>query len=37
VKHLVDLVGELDGLGGHFRSLTDLIDTSTASGRFFWL
>jgi DNA invertase Pin-like site-specific DNA recombinase len=36
VKHLVDLVGELDGLGVHFRSLTDLIDTSTASGRFFF-
>jgi hypothetical protein len=25
VKHLVDLVGELDGLGVHFRSLTDSI------------
>jgi DNA invertase Pin-like site-specific DNA recombinase len=36
VKHLVDLVGELDGLGVHFRSLTDSIDTSTASGRFFF-
>jgi DNA invertase Pin-like site-specific DNA recombinase len=36
VKHLVDLVGELDELGVHFRSLTDLIDTSTASGRFFF-
>jgi DNA invertase Pin-like site-specific DNA recombinase len=36
VKHLVDLVGELDELGVHFRSMTDLIDTSTASGRFFF-
>jgi DNA invertase Pin-like site-specific DNA recombinase len=36
VKHLVDLVGELDGLGVHFKSLTDSIDTSTASGRFFF-
>jgi DNA invertase Pin-like site-specific DNA recombinase len=36
VKHLVDLVGELDELGVHFRSLTDSIDTSTASGRFFF-
>jgi DNA invertase Pin-like site-specific DNA recombinase len=36
VKHLVDLVGELDGLGVHFRSLTDSINTSTASGRFFF-
>jgi DNA invertase Pin-like site-specific DNA recombinase len=36
VKHLVDLVGELDELGVHFRSLTDLIDTSTVSGRFFF-
>jgi DNA invertase Pin-like site-specific DNA recombinase len=32
----VDLVGELDKLGVHFRSLTDSIDTSTASGRFFF-
>jgi DNA invertase Pin-like site-specific DNA recombinase len=36
VKHLVDLVGELDELGVHFRSLTDSIDTSTVSGRFFF-
>ncbi len=36
VKHLVDLVGELAELGVHFRSLTDSIDTSTASGRFFF-
>jgi DNA invertase Pin-like site-specific DNA recombinase len=36
VKHLVDLVGELDELRVHFRSLTDSIDTSTASGRFFF-
>jgi DNA invertase Pin-like site-specific DNA recombinase len=36
VKHLVDLVGELDELGVHFRSLTDSIDTITVSGRFFF-
>jgi DNA invertase Pin-like site-specific DNA recombinase len=36
VKHLVDLVGELSGRGVHFRSLTDSIDTSTPSGRFFF-
>jgi DNA invertase Pin-like site-specific DNA recombinase len=36
VKHLVDLVGELEGQGVNFRSLTDSIDTSTASGRFFF-
>jgi DNA invertase Pin-like site-specific DNA recombinase len=36
VRHLIDLVGELDELGVHFRSLTDSIDTSTASSRFFF-
>jgi DNA invertase Pin-like site-specific DNA recombinase len=36
VKHLVDLVGELADQGVHFKSLTDSIDTSTPSGRFFF-
>lgn len=36
VKHLVDLVGELHGQGVQFKSLTDSIDTGTASGRFFF-
>ncbi len=36
VKNLVDLVSQLHGLGVHFKSLTDAIDTSTPSGRFFF-
>lgn len=36
VKHLVDLVGELHKQGVQFKSLTDAIDTGTASGRFFF-
>jgi len=36
VKHLVDLVGELQQQGVQFKSLTDAIDTGTASGRFFF-
>ncbi len=36
VKNLVDLVGELQKQGVQFRSLTDSIDTGTASGRFFF-
>lgn len=36
VKQLVDLVGELQSDGVQFRSLTDSIDTGTASGRFFF-
>lgn len=36
VKNLVDLVGELSKRGIQFRSLTDSIDTGTASGRFFF-
>lgn len=36
VKHLVDLVSELSNSGIHFQSLTDAIDTSTTSGRFFF-
>ena len=36
VKHLVDLVTYLEKNGIHFRSITDNIDTSTPSGRFFF-
>lgn len=36
VKQLVDLVGDLHNRGIQFKSLTDAIDTSTASGRFFF-
>ncbi len=36
VKNLVDLAGELAREGVHFKSLTDSIDTTTASGRFFF-
>lgn len=36
VKHLVDLVAELQEQDIQFRSLTDNIDTSTTSGRFFF-
>jgi DNA invertase Pin-like site-specific DNA recombinase len=36
VKNLVDLVGELRKQGVQFKSLTDAIDTGTASGRFFF-
>jgi len=36
VKNLVDLVAELARQGVHFKSLTDSIDTTTASGRFFF-
>ena len=36
VKQLVDLVSALHQLGVHFKSLTDAIDTSTPSGRFFF-
>lgn len=36
VKNLVDLVGNLAKQGIHFKSLTDSIDTSTPSGRFFF-
>ena len=36
VKNLVDLVGELHRQGAQFKSLTDSIDTGTASGRFFF-
>ncbi|MDB6374056.1 recombinase family protein [Photorhabdus bodei] len=36
VKHLVDLVSNLNERGIHFQSLTDSIDTGTAMGRFFF-
>lgn len=36
VKQLVDLVSALHKQGVHFKSLTDSIDTSTPSGRFFF-
>lgn len=36
VKQLVDLVGDLHKQGIQFKSLTDAIDTATASGRFFF-
>jgi DNA invertase Pin-like site-specific DNA recombinase len=36
VKNLVDLVGELHKQRIQFKSLTDAIDTGTASGRFFF-
>ena len=36
VKNLVDLITELHRQGVQFKSLTDSIDTGTASGRFFF-
>lgn len=36
VKNLITLVADLNANGIHFKSLTDSIDTSTASGRFFF-
>ena len=36
VKNLVDLVSELHKQSIQFKSLTDAIDTGTASGRFFF-
>lgn len=36
VKNLVDLVDNLHRQGVQFKSLTDSIDTGTASGRFFF-
>ncbi len=36
VKNLVDLIANLANQGVHFKSLTDSIDTSTPSGRFFF-
>ena len=36
VKSLIDLVSDLNSKNIHFKSLTDSIDTSTPSGRFFF-
>ena len=36
VKNLIILVSDLNKKGIHFKSLTDSIDTSTPSGRFFF-
>jgi len=36
VKGLIDLVNHLHQKGIHFKSLTDNVDTSTPSGRFFF-
>lgn len=36
IKSLIDLVSNLNIQGIHFRSLTDSIDTSTTSGKFFF-
>ncbi len=36
IKNLVDLVGKLQKQRIQFKSLTDSIDTGTASGRFFF-
>ncbi|OGT96628.1 MAG: DNA invertase, partial [Gammaproteobacteria bacterium RIFOXYB2_FULL_38_6] len=36
VKGLVDLVNALHQKGIHFKSITDNLDTSTPSGRFFF-
>ena len=35
-RHLIDFVTVLDVQGIHFKSLTDSIDTSSPSGRFFF-
>lgn len=36
VKHLVTFVNDLESKGINFRSITDNIDTSTPSGKFFF-
>lgn len=36
LKNLIELVSELNEKGIHFKSITDSIDTSTVSGRFFF-
>ncbi|MBN2318300.1 MAG: recombinase family protein [Acidobacteria bacterium] len=36
VRDLVNLAGELEKRGVHFKSVTDSIDTSTPAGRFFF-
>ena len=34
IRHLIEIAGELQKRGIHFKSLSDAIDTSTASGEF---
>lgn len=36
VKNLISLISDLNAKGIHFKSITDSIDTSTPSGRFFF-
>ncbi len=36
LKGLIELVGKLEETGVHFQSITDGIDTSTPTGRFFF-
>ena len=36
VKRVIDLVNQLHQKGIHFKSITDNVDTSSASGRFFF-
>jgi len=36
VKNLISLIADLNSKGIHFKSITDSIDTSTPSGRFFF-
>ena len=36
LRHLIDIVDDLRERGADFRSLTDQIDTSTPTGRFFF-
>ncbi|MHC1728992.1 MAG: recombinase family protein [Syntrophobacteraceae bacterium] len=36
VKDLIEMAGDLERRGIHFKSLTDQIDTSTSMGRFFF-
>lgn len=36
VKGLIELVNRLHGKRAHFKSITDQVDTSTPSGRFFF-
>lgn len=36
LKHLIEFVSQLNERGIHFKSITDSIDTSTVSGKFFF-
>ena len=36
LKHLIEVMSALDKKGVNFKSITDQIDTSTPSGRFFF-